>query len=206
MSLKGRAVCNQARIGACRAPFLQQRHTLPDKLPQSAVSPWHQLRTLSVTLSLFVGLIVALVGTSVAFLEVRAWERNIDRGLGETARLACQSVVDELSARDEPLDPQDLRDALHDLLSADPSLDVLTVLRVKETGTAPRAANSRGIRGADDHSHHAARLRRGQAHRRATGGGHRADNEGSRRGADRAHGRHEARRAWNDRCRSQRHA
>ena len=130
MSLKGRAVCNQARIGACRAPFLQQRHTLPDKLPQSAVSPWHQLRTLSVTLSLFVGLIVALVGTSVAFLEERAWERNIDRGLGETARLACQSVVDELSARDEPLDPQDLRDALHDLLSADPSLDVLTVLRV----------------------------------------------------------------------------
>ena len=121
---------------------MQERHTLPDKLPQSAASPWHQLRTLSVTLSLFVGLIVALVGTSVAFLEERAWERNIDRSLAEAARLACQSVVDDLSARDEPFDSQDLRDALHDLLSADPSLDVLTVLRVKETGDVDVVAST----------------------------------------------------------------
>jgi len=65
------------------------------------VPAWQRLRSLSATLSIFVALIVTLVGTSVAFLEERAWERNIDRSLIEAARLACQSVVDDLSARDE---------------------------------------------------------------------------------------------------------
>lgn len=141
-SLKGRAVCNRAKIGACRAPFLQERHTLADKLPRSTAPPWHHLRRISVRLSLFVALIVALVGTSVAFLEERAWERNIDRSLVAAARLASQSVVDDFSARDEPLDPQDLRDALHDLLSADPSLDVLTVLRANGTGDVDIVAST----------------------------------------------------------------
>ena len=103
---------------------------------------WQRLRSLSATLSIFVALIVTLVGTSVAFLEERAWERNIDRSLIEAARLACQSVVDDLSARDEPLDPQDLRDALHDLLSADPSLDVLTVVRRADTGDVEVVAST----------------------------------------------------------------
>jgi signal transduction histidine kinase len=103
---------------------------------------WHRLRSLSATLSIFVALIVSLVGTSVAFLEERAWERNIDRSLVEAAQLACQSVVDDLSARDEPLDPQDLRDALHDLLSADPSLDVLSVVRRSAAGEVDVVAST----------------------------------------------------------------
>lgn len=115
---------------------------MTDKTPRPYRWHWHPLRSLSTTLALFVALIVALVGTSVAFLEERAWERNIERSLAEAAQLACQSLVDDLSAREEPLDPQDLRDALHDLLAADPSLDVLSVLRREGAGDVDVVAST----------------------------------------------------------------
>ena len=121
---------------------MQERHTVTDKSPRRPFWRRHPLRSLSTTLALFVALIVSLVGTSVAFLEERAWERNIERSLQETARLACQSLVDDLSAREEPLDPQDMRDALHDLLAADPSLDVLSVLRREGPGDVDVVAST----------------------------------------------------------------
>jgi signal transduction histidine kinase len=84
--------------------------------------------SLSTTLSLLVALIVTLVVSSVSLVVIRALERDIDLNLVQTAQLACQSIVDDLTARSEPFDPQDLRDGLHDLLEADPTLDALSIL------------------------------------------------------------------------------
>jgi signal transduction histidine kinase len=90
--------------------------------------------SLSARLSLLVAAIVSLVATSVAYLEVGALERNIESGLVEEAQLASQSAADDLAARDEPFDVADLRDALHDLLAADPAIDAMSILRRDDSG------------------------------------------------------------------------
>ena len=59
-------------------------------------------------LSLLVALIVTGVVTSVAYLEVRSFERDIDSDLVDAARLGAQSVADDLAARRRPLDPLDI--------------------------------------------------------------------------------------------------
>src|SRR2546426_3167952 len=90
--------------------------------------------SLSGRLSLFVALIVIGVVASVAYLEMRSFERDIDRELMDAARLGAQSAADNLAARDQPLDPLDIRDMLHDLVEADPVLDVISVIETDETG------------------------------------------------------------------------
>src|SRR6185295_15116831 len=71
---------------------------------------------------------------SVTYLETRSFERDIERELMDAARLGAQSAVDNLAARDQPLDPLDIRDVLHDLAEADPALDVLSVIETDSSG------------------------------------------------------------------------
>lgn len=85
---------------------------------------------------------MTLVSTSVAYLEVRTLERNIDDALVEGAQVASQSVVQELAAQEDALDLPDLRDTLHDVLTADPSLDALSVLRVDAAQQAQVVAST----------------------------------------------------------------
>jgi len=105
------------------------------------VRGWARRLPLSVRLSLLFAVIVTGVATTVAYLEIRALEKNIDGALEASAQLASQSVVDTL-AREEELDSLDLRDALHDLLNADPSIDALSVLHVGPAGVEIVASTS----------------------------------------------------------------
>lgn len=90
--------------------------------------------SLSGRLSLFVALIVMGVVASVAYLEMRSFERDIDSELVDAARLGAQSAASDLASRGQPLDPLDIRDTLHDLIEADPVLDVISVIETDETG------------------------------------------------------------------------
>jgi signal transduction histidine kinase len=90
--------------------------------------------SLSGRLSLFVALIVIGVVASVTYLETRSFVRDIDSELMDAARLGAQSAADNVGARDQPLDPLDIRDMLHDLVEAAPVIDVISVIAADDNG------------------------------------------------------------------------
>jgi signal transduction histidine kinase len=92
--------------------------------------------SLSRRLAIFVAAIVVGVVASVAYLVMRSYEREIDRDLVDAARLGVQSAADTLAERSEPLDPLDTRDALHDLVEADPIIDAMSVFETGADGGA----------------------------------------------------------------------
>src|SRR5947209_944689 len=98
------------------------------------VAKWCQGMSLSVRLSLFLALVVIGVVAGVAYLEMRSFERDIDRELVDAARLGAQSAADNLAAREQPLDPLDTRDMLHDLVETDPLLDAISVIGTDGAG------------------------------------------------------------------------
>jgi signal transduction histidine kinase len=98
------------------------------------VAAWLRDRSLGTRLSLFIALIVVAVVSSVAYLEVRSFEQHIEQDLMDSARLGAQSAADDVAQRSLPLDPQDIRDSLHDLVAADPVLDAISVIEVDQAG------------------------------------------------------------------------
>jgi two-component system NtrC family sensor kinase len=98
------------------------------------VAKWLRDTSLSTKLSSLIALIVAGVVTSVAYLEVRSFEQHIERDLMDSARLGAQSAADDVAQRALPLDPEDIRDALHDFVAADPVLDAISVIEADTTG------------------------------------------------------------------------
>jgi signal transduction histidine kinase len=105
-----------------------RRHIRP------TVAKWLRDTSLGTKLSSFIALIVVGVVTSVAYLEVRSFEQHIERDLVDSARLGAQSAADDVAQRALPLDPQDIRDTLHDLVAADPVLDAISVIEADSTG------------------------------------------------------------------------
>ncbi|HEY1308006.1 MAG TPA: HAMP domain-containing sensor histidine kinase [Vicinamibacterales bacterium] len=100
---------------------------------------WFGRASLGAQVSLLVALIVTIVVTAVAYSEVRLYDRDIERTLAQTARLAAESAASV--AEREPRDALDLRDSLHDLIDADPSIDAISVIDVDEAGL-PRVFTS----------------------------------------------------------------
>jgi signal transduction histidine kinase len=98
------------------------------------VAKWFADLSLGVRLSLFVALIVTGVVTAAAYVEVRSFERDIDRELVDAARLAAQAAAGDLAARGQVLDPLDVRDTLHDLVEADPVVDAIAVVDLDADG------------------------------------------------------------------------
>jgi signal transduction histidine kinase len=90
--------------------------------------------SISRRISLFVALIVTCVVTTVAYLQVRSFEGAVDRDLVNAGRLGAQSVADDLALRDEPLDPLDVRDMLHDLVNTEPLIGAISVIEIDDTG------------------------------------------------------------------------
>ena len=113
---------------------------MPRRLRHS-VADWLDKMTLGARLSLFAGLIVLAVVASVAQLEVRWYERHIDSDLVNAGRLAAQSAADAVAGRPGPPDPLDIRDALHDLVEADPVLDAISVVQA-DPGDRPHVFTS----------------------------------------------------------------
>jgi signal transduction histidine kinase len=98
------------------------------------VAGWLRDRSLGTRLSLFIALIVIGVVTSVAYLEVRSFEQHIEQDLMDSARLGAQSAAEDVAQRTLPLDSQDIRDSLHDLVAADPVLDAISIIEADQTG------------------------------------------------------------------------
>jgi signal transduction histidine kinase len=98
------------------------------------VAKWLREISLAARLSLFVALIVVTVVTSVAYLEVRSFEQHLEQDLADSARLGAQAAADSLAQRPLPLDAQDIRDTLHDLVFADPVLDGISVIEADPAG------------------------------------------------------------------------
>jgi signal transduction histidine kinase len=100
---------------------LHARHT---------VAKWLSGLSLTGRLSFVVAVIAALVVGGAAYLEVRSLERDLESELVDAARLAARSVASDLAARPQPLEPGDVRDALHDVLTIDPVLDTISVFEL----------------------------------------------------------------------------
>ena len=126
-SRKGR-VCKHLHDVDLPGPQAVSRHARP------TVANWFRDVSLAARLSLLVALIVFVVVTSVAFLEVRSFEAHIDSDLADAARLAAQSVATTLADQALPIDPLDVRASLHDLVEADPELDAISVVEADELG------------------------------------------------------------------------
>ena len=98
------------------------------------VAKWFGDLSLSSRLTLSIALIVIAVVSSVAYLEVRSLERNIEGELGDAARLAALAAADDMASLGPTLDPEDVRDALHDLVDADPQIDGIAVIEADDAG------------------------------------------------------------------------
>src|SRR5881397_1953953 len=98
------------------------------------VAKWLRDTSLSTKLSSFIALIVVGVVTSVAYVEVRSFEQHIEQDLMDSARLGAQSAADDVAQRPLPLDAEDIRDALHDFVAADPVIDAISVIEADRTG------------------------------------------------------------------------
>jgi two-component system, NtrC family, sensor kinase len=104
-----------------------------------------KLRT-ALSLRLRLALLVALSTAAVigieAFLEIRVFERAVERDLLETARLTAIVVADDYELRIDPIDLDALAGNLHELVLTAPTLRTLSIVEVSGTTPAVVASTS----------------------------------------------------------------
>lgn len=83
--------------------------------------------SLRARLLLLVAIVVAAVLTTATYLEVRSFERSVEREPFDTAERAAHAVVIDLTARGVEFDPADVRDTLNELIEASPALRSLSI-------------------------------------------------------------------------------
>jgi len=98
------------------------------------VAAWFRGLPVAGRLAAFVAGIVIAVVASVAYLEVRSFEQHIGNDLADAARLGAESAAQMIDSRQNPIDPLDVRDGLHDLLQADPALDAISLFETDAAG------------------------------------------------------------------------
>src|SRR5262244_456554 len=96
----------------------QNRHT---------VAAWLGARSVVGKVSWLVAVIVAVVVTGVAALEVRSFVASIDDELTRSARQTCQAAANALGSM-RAGDPSDFRDILHSLVEVRPEVDAISVI------------------------------------------------------------------------------
>jgi two-component system, NtrC family, sensor kinase len=97
-----------------------------------------KLRTalsLRLRLLLLVALSTAIVIGIEAYLEIRVFERTVERDLLDTARLTAVAVADDYELRSEPVDAAALSVDLHELVLTAPTLRTLSIVQI--TGDTP---------------------------------------------------------------------
>lgn len=102
--------------------------------------------SLRARLAMLVTLSTAIVIGIEAFLEIRVFERAVERDLRETARLTAVAVADDYELRTEPLDAAALAADLHELVLTAPMLRTLTIVQVTGDTPAVLASTSTGER------------------------------------------------------------
>src|SRR4051812_7376976 len=96
--------------------------------------------SLRLRLAVLVALSIAIVIGIEAFLEIRVFERIVERDLLDTARITALAVADDYELRSDPLDTASLSTDLHDLVGSAPTLRTLTIVQV--TGDTPSVVAS----------------------------------------------------------------
>ena len=99
-------------------------------------------RSLRVRLAILVALCTAVVIGIEAFLEIRVFERAVERDLLETARVTAVAVADDYELRADPVDAAALTRDLHELVLSAPMLRTLTVVRITDSTPAVVASTS----------------------------------------------------------------
>ena len=98
--------------------------------------------SLRVRLAILVALCTAAVIGIEAFLEIRVFERTVERDLVETARLTAVAVADDYELRAFPVDTAALTRDLHELVVSAPMLRTLTIVQVTDTAPVVVASTS----------------------------------------------------------------
>jgi len=96
--------------------------------------------SLRLRLAVLVALSVAIVIGIEAFLEIRVFERTVERDLLDTARITALAVADDYELRSDPVDADALSTDLHELVASAPTLRTLTVVEV--SGDTPNVVAS----------------------------------------------------------------
>ena len=114
--------------------------------PRPSVAKVRGTLSLRSRLMLLVALAVALVIGIEALIEIRVFERTVQRDLLETARLTAVAVSDDFELRREPLDVNSLSATLHEFAIGAPAIRTVSLI---EVGPDPRvlASTSSGERG-----------------------------------------------------------
>src|SRR4051794_39186640 len=102
--------------------------------------------SLRLRLALLVALSVAIVIGIEAFLEVRVFERTVERDLLDTARVTALAVADDYELRTDPVDVAALSTDLHELVASAPTLRTVTIVQVSGGAPALIASTSTGER------------------------------------------------------------
>jgi two-component system NtrC family sensor kinase len=102
--------------------------------------------SLRMRLALLVALSTAIVIGIEAFLEIRVFERAVERDLLETARLTALAVADDYELRADPVDAAALSADLHELVLTAPTLRTLTIVQLDGDTPVIIASTSTGER------------------------------------------------------------
>src|SRR5436190_10314460 len=96
--------------------------------------------SLRLRLALLVALMTAIVIGIEAYLEIRVFERTVERDLLETARVTALAVADDYELRSDPVDAAALSIDLHELVASSPTLRTLTIVQL--AGDSPTVVAS----------------------------------------------------------------
>ena len=91
------------------------------------MAAWPRSLSLETRLALSVALSVAAVIGLLTLLGLRVGERRLEDDLRETARITAAAVADDLELRPAPPSPDGVAAALHEFMSAAPSVRSITV-------------------------------------------------------------------------------
>jgi two-component system, NtrC family, sensor kinase len=115
----------------------QDRHAVAGLLP---------VLSLRSRLSLVVGLIVAAVVGTAAFLELRMFEQTLERELIDAGRVTALAVADDLELRSRAGNDGEIGDMLHQFLEVNAAVRAITVVDLDQDAPRIVASTSSGER------------------------------------------------------------
>jgi two-component system NtrC family sensor kinase len=126
------------------APSELEPVAAPQQRPSGA--KMRPVLSLRLRLAVLVALSIATVIGIEAFLEIRVFERTVERDLLDTARITALAVADDYELRTDPFDTASLSTDLHDLAASTPTLRTLTIVQVSGDSSSVVASTSTGER------------------------------------------------------------
>ena len=108
--------------------------------PSVAAIPW--LRSLRVRVAVFLAVAVAAVISVTTYVELRQFERVVERELREAGQLTAMAVADDLELREGPLRPDELPRYLHEFIDAAPEIRSVSVVTMTPGGPSMFASTS----------------------------------------------------------------